>query len=80
MIEEKFRWIDNDIDISNIYPKLPKGIKKMITEMEDADRQNDWIIYDTVCDDFEIHTKLLIPDVLSDKEWNLLCNKYAPSF
>ena len=72
-----FQWIDNDIDISTFYEKLPSHIKQMIAEAEEADRNNQDAIYDTICDDLEIHTKLLIPDVISSKEWDIICCKYA---
>lgn len=75
--EEQFRWIANNIDISAIYKKLPQRIRNMIAEIEQADRDDNIAVYYTVCDDLEMHTKLLIPDILTDYEWDMICEKYC---
>ncbi len=73
----KFRWIDESIDISDIYPRLPKHMKDMIAEIEQADIDDNLGIYSTGIDDLEAHTKLLIPDIITDKEWEMICNRYS---
>lgn len=72
-----FRWIANDIDVSEIVSKLPKYILDMITEIEQADKEDNMPVYYQICDDFEIYTKLLVPDVLTMQEWDKLCAKYS---
>ena len=76
--KSKFRWIDESIDISSFYDKLPRHHREFIAEIEQADLDDDWYNYATLCDDFESHTKLLLlDDVITDKEWDMLCSKYA---
>lgn len=77
MNNKKFRWIDDNIDISAFYDKLPKMIKQTISEAEQYDRDNCEPEYYNMCDDIEIKTKMLIPDVISHKEWELICAKYS---
>lgn len=80
MAEDKtngFRYIANDIDVSDLICKLPSYVKEMIIQMEQADREDNFPVYAQVCDDFEIYTKLLIPDVLTTREWDLFCAKYS---
>lgn len=75
---ERFRFIANDIDVSNMYDKLTSNAKEMIAQMEQADRENNFPVYVQVSDDFEVYTKLLAYDeVLTDNEWHLLCAKYS---
>ena len=76
-MSEKFRWIKADIDISDFYDKLPKIIKQTISEAEQADRDDDLGTYVCLCDDLECRTKLYVPDRISEKEWDLLCEKYS---
>lgn len=78
-MEEKFRWIKNDIDISGFYDKLPGIIKEIIHEAEETDRNDDLGNYVCLCDDLECRSKLFIPDRISEKEWDLLCEKYSVS-
>ena len=75
--EQRYRWIADNIDTSGIEPKLPHYIREMIAEIEQADRENNLPVYDTVCNDLEAHTKLLLPDILNDHEWDMLCEKYS---
>lgn len=80
MAEEKtadFRFIANEIDVSNLICKLPIYVIEMIAQMEQADREDNFPVYAQVCDDFEIYTKLLVPDVLSMQEWHTFCAKYS---
>ncbi len=72
-----YRWIANEIDVTDIIPKLPSYILEMIGEIEEADRVDNLPVYYQVCDDFEIYTKMLVPDVLTMKEWHMLCSKYS---
>ena len=76
-MKNEFRWIANNIDVSELIPKLPSYILEMIEQMEKADIENNLPVYVQVCDDFEIYTKLLVPDVLSFKEWRSFCDKYS---
>ncbi len=75
--EEKYRWIADNIDTSSIEQKLPDYIQQMIAEIEQADRDNNFAIYDTICNDLEAHTKLLLDETLTDHEWDMLCEKYS---
>ena len=68
--EQRYRWIADNIDTSGIEPKLPHYIREMIAEIEQADRENNLAVFDTVCNDLEVHTKLLLPDILNDHEWD----------
>ena len=73
----QFRWIANDIDISEMINKLPSYMLEMIAEIEKADRENNLPVYVQVCDDFEIYAKMLVPEVLSTDEWHKACAKYS---
>ena len=75
--ELRYHWIADNIDTSGIEPKLPHYIREMIAEIEQADRENNLAVFDTVCNDLEVHTKLLLPDILNDHEWDMLCEKYS---
>ena len=37
---DKFRWIANDIDISGFYDRLGSGVKELIAEAEQADKND----------------------------------------
>jgi hypothetical protein len=50
---------------------------EMISEIENADTENNLPVYVQVCDDFEIYAKMLVPDVLSMEEWHRFCAKYS---
>ncbi|MCD7741488.1 MAG: hypothetical protein LUI06_04725 [Ruminococcus sp.] len=77
-MSEEFRWIDNSIDISSFYDRLSPIVKGLIKEAEKADRANMDVVYEDTCDDIEIQAKLLVPDVISFKEWHMICDKYYP--
>ncbi|MDD6083723.1 MAG: hypothetical protein PUB89_12965 [Oscillospiraceae bacterium] len=76
-IPKQFRWIANDIDVSELTDKLPSYMLEMISEIENADTENNLPVYVQVCDDFEIYAKMLVPDVLSMEEWHRFCAKYS---
>lgn len=75
---DTFQWIANDIDISSFYDRLGRGVKELIAEAEQADRDDCNPAYCEICDSIEVQAKLLVPDVISRKEWDLLCEKYYP--
>lgn len=75
-MENKFRWIKNDIDISGFYHKLPKDVIETMQEAEQADLNNDEGMFICICEGLECQAKLYVPDVISTKEWDLLCQKY----
>ena len=75
--ENEFRWIDENIDISDFADKLPGHIKDMIRDAEKADKEDNFPVYAQVCDDLEICAKLLVPDVLTMKQWHDFCDKYT---
>ncbi|MBP3747127.1 MAG: hypothetical protein J6I47_06665 [Ruminococcus sp.] len=74
---KQFRWIANDIDISDTIEKLPQYMLEMICEIEKADTEDNLPVYVQMCDDFEIYAKMLVPDVLSMEEWRKACAKYS---
>lgn len=74
---EKFRWI-RDIDISSFYDKLPKPLKEVIAEAEEADRNGALGALYEIQDNIENFSKMLVPDVITNKEWEMLCLKYYP--
>ena len=74
---EKFRWIANEINISDFYDRLPRHIKATIALAEQYDRDENDAAYLNMCDDIEVKAKLLIPSVISDYEWLKICNKYS---
>lgn len=76
--QTEFRWIDESIDISDIYPRLPKITKDVIRDAEQADLEDNYPMYYFLIEDIEIQTKLLVPDVISHHEWDLICWKYCP--
>lgn len=73
---EKFRWIDNDIDISDIQDKFTKPLQNLIKEAEQADREKDEGTFECACDGIEMFSKMLVPDVISKKQWEKVCEKY----
>lgn len=76
-MSRKFQWIAEDIDVTAIYQRLPRYVQEMIADIEQADLNDNMPVYYGYCDDLEIHTKLLVPDVISRHEWDLLCSKYS---
>lgn len=77
MIEQS-EWIRRDIDISSFYDKLSKIVKTLIAEAKEAEKNRQDFAFYEICDNIEIQAKLLVPDVISHKEWELLCEKYYP--
>lgn len=77
-MKQQFHWIDNDIDISSFYDRLTSVVKTLIAEAEQADIDQQDIAFYEICDNIEIQAKLLVPDVISYKEWDMLCEKYYP--
>lgn len=75
-MKNKFRWIKNDIDISSFYHKLPKDVIETMQEAEQADLNDDEGTFICICEGLECQAKLYVPDVISTKEWDLLCQKY----
>ncbi len=76
-MKEEFRWIDNEIDISDFYDKLDRHAKALIKKAEQADRDSDIFDYYDAIDSLEIVTKLHIPDAISEHQWHLICEKYS---
>ena len=74
---EKFRWI-RDIDISSFYDKLPSLLKEAIAKAEEADRKGELCALYELQDNIEILAKPIVPDVITNKEWEMLCLKYYP--
>ena len=73
---EKFKYLNNDIDISDFYDKLPTILKNLIAEAEQLDREdNEGKLYG-ICEGIECIGKLYVPDVLTEEEWHRLCDKY----
>lgn len=70
------RWIKDNIDISDFYDRLPKAVKETISEAEEADKNDDEGTFICICEGLECQAKLFVPDVISTKEWELLCEKY----
>ncbi len=75
--EKQFRWIANDIDVSELIKRLPSYMLEMIEEIEKADIEDNLPVYVQVCDDFEIYAKMLVPDVLTMEDWHRFCAKYS---
>lgn len=76
--KENFRWIRSDIDISSFYDRLTNVLKELIAEAEEADRNNEEMVLYELQDSIENQAKLLVPDVISHKEWDMLYEKYYP--
>ena len=72
-----FRWIANDIDVSELINKFPSYMLEMIDQIEQADKENNLPVYVQVCDDFEKKAKMLVPDVITMEQWHKLCAKYS---
>ncbi len=77
--KENFRWIRSDIDISSFYDRLTDVVKELIAEAEEADRNDEEMVLYELQDSIENQAKLLVPDVISHKEWDMLCEKYYPA-
>ena len=77
-MKKENNWIDKEIDISTFYDKLSDSVKELIIEAEEAEKNDMDMAFYEICDSIEIQSKLLVPDVISFKEWDLLCSKYYP--
>ena len=77
-MKKENNWIDKEIDISTFYDKLSDSVKELIVEAEEAEKNDMDMAFYEICDNIEIQSKLLVPDVISFKEWDLLCSKYYP--
>ena len=77
-MKKENNWIDKEIDISTFYDKLSDSVKELIVEAEEAEKNDMYMAFYEICDNIEIQSKLLVPDVISFKEWDLLCSKYYP--
>lgn len=75
--KNNYRWIAEEIDISDILPRLPKHVLECIRNIEKADLDNNMPAFYQLCDNLEIYTKLLIPDIITVKEWDMICEKYC---
>ena len=73
-MKKENNWIDKEIDISTFYDKLSDSVN---TPAPSTGTAQDMAFYE-ICDNIEIQSKLLVPDVISFKEWDLLCSKYYP--
>lgn len=73
------RWINRDIDISSFIVKLPRSVIELFEEAEEAERKGEEFVYYEICDNIDIAGKLLATEgVISDAEWERLCEKYSP--
>lgn len=76
--ESKNVWIDPDIDISDIYPKITSYGRELIAEMEESEREGLLGVYLAQIDDFDVYMKLLVTDgIITHKEWDRICDKYS---
>ena len=75
-MSEEFRYLNNDIDISDFYDKLPRGLKALIAEAEQLDRDDNEGALLAVCEGIEIQGKLCVPDGITKEQWERLCDKY----
>lgn len=75
---ERFQFLNNEIDISDFYERLPTILKDLIAEAEQLDREGNDAKLDGICEAIEVYGKLLLPDVLSVEQWERLCDKYYP--
>lgn len=75
-MEKQFQWINNDIDISGFYDKLQPAVHDMIKKAEIADKTDDEGLFLCMSEGIECWTKLLVPDVISMDEWDMICLKY----
>lgn len=71
------RWINESINTSDIEVRLPEYIRDMISELYQADSDNLPAVYDQVSDDLDSYVKMLVPDVISKKEYNLIIQKFS---
>lgn len=72
-----YHYINDKIDISSFYDRLSHTVKTLIKEAEEQDKEELEYAYLDTCDAIEVHCKLLVPDVITKKEWELLCQKYS---
>lgn len=75
-MSEEFRYLDNDIDISDFYDKLPKHLKALIAEAEQLDREGKEGELLAICEGIEVQGKLCVPDCITKEQWERLCDKY----
>ena len=72
---EKYRWIDDSVNIDDFYDGLPKIVKNAINECERADKENDWS-YTNFCDMVENMAKQFVPDRITKEQWDRLISRY----
>lgn len=75
-MRKEFNYLNEEVNISDIYDKLPKSIKELIAEAEQHDLEDKLGSLVCDCDDIEIRTKILIPNILTKKEWERICQRY----
>lgn len=78
-MKKEFNYLNGKIDISDIYDKLPKSIKELLSEAEQHDLEDKLGSLVCDCDDIEVRTKLLIPDIITKNEWERICQRYLIS-
>lgn len=78
-MSEKKRWIDESIDISDFAERLTSSVYELIALAEEAEQKGEEMTFYEMCDNIEIEAKMLVEDgILSDEEWDRLCQKYYP--
>lgn len=74
-MKKKINLIDYNIEID--VEKLPKILKNIIQELEQYEKENDWVMYDGVSEGLEAGAKqCLIDRTISKNQFNLLLKKY----
>ena len=75
MSENKYRWIDNRYQVD--FDTLPKWLQNYCREMEEFDREGNWMMYTIKADDLEDLCKDAVSEgTLSLKTWRTLINRY----
>lgn len=69
-------YIDKNIEMD--ITKLPKGMQHLIAEMEEFEKQGDWISYDNYYDVLESAAKnALLDNLITQKQYSQIEKKYG---
>ncbi len=70
------RWIRDDIDTKDIEQKLHKIMQTFATSAEQADAKGDIAEYIKISEAIHHHSKMFVPDVITEAERKRLCERY----
>lgn len=79
MEEERERMIDYNVKID--IKSFPKVIQNIIEELEEYDKNNDWVMYAGVVEGLDaIAKQAMVSGIITKNEYETILNKYRRYF